>query len=281
MKYYEITFRINPNSQDSKDILAAIAGDTGFESFIDCEQGITGYVRTCNFDKTSLDAGIENFPVPDTSITYEVHETEDKNWNEEWEKDGFAPIIIDNRCAIYDAKRGFDDNLFPITIAIDAQQAFGTGTHETTRMIVSALLETDLKGKRVLDCGCGTGILGIVASKTGAKEVVGYDIDDWSVKNTIHNAELNNVAIEVLEGDKSVLSHVNGVFDVILANINRNILLCDMPVFAELMNNPCKLVISGFYDTDADILTGKAQGLGMKKTKETNINGWCCLVFEK
>lgn len=281
MKYYEVTFYINPNSQDAKDIMAAMAADAGFESFEENVHGITGYVQTENLDKEALDESIENFPIPGTVITYDVREAEDRNWNEEWENAGFDPIIIDKRCVIYDAKKGITDSSFPMTIAIDARQAFGTGTHETTQMIVSTLLETDLNGKRVLDCGCGTGILGIIAAKSGTKEVVGYDIDEWSVKNTIHNAEINDVAIEVLEGDKNVLSHINGVFDIVLANINRNILLCDMPAFTSLMDKSCKLVISGFYDTDADILREKASSLGLKETKRMTINGWCCLVFEK
>ena len=134
----------------------------------------------------------------------------------------------------------------PMKILIDAQQAFGTGTHETTQMIVSLLLNQDLKDKRVLDCGCGTGILGIVAAKCGAREVVSYDIDEWSVRNAEHNAELNGVELDVLEGDKRVLSHVSGVFDVILANINRNIILEDIDEFVSVMTTDSKIILSGF-----------------------------------
>lgn len=138
---------------------------------------------------------------------------------------------------------------------------FGTGTHETTRLIVGQLLQMDLKGKRVLDCGCGTGILGIVASKMGAQSVVGYDIDEWSVENARHNAELNGVRnMEVLEGNQSVLSHVSGIFDVVLANINRNVLMADMPAMKEVMSHEGILILSGFYAEDG-IMIAEKRGL--------------------
>lgn len=281
VKYYEVTFYINPYSELSKDIMIAMAADTGFESFEDNDHGFTGYVQIDKFDKIALDGSIESFPIPDTSIKYDISKPEDRNWNEKWEKAGFEPIIIDQRCIIYDAKQKYPDCHYPLSIAIDAQQAFGTGTHETTQMIVSAILNMNMDNKRVLDCGCGTGILGIVSAKKGAKEVIGYDIDDWSTKNAVHNAEINKVNMEIFEGDKNVLSHICGVFDVILANINRNILLSDMQAFTGIMNNSCTLVISGFHEKDAIMLTRKAASLGLKETKRQVINNWCCLVFEK
>lgn len=281
MRYYEIKFRLSPDSQDARDILAAILVDAGFESFEDSKEFLTGYAQMDNFDKVMLDEHIEQFPIPEIDITYDVKEAEDKNWNEEWEQSGFEPIIIGKQCVIYDAKSGFSDNSFPISLAIDARQAFGTGTHETTQMIVSVLVNMDLKDKQVLDCGCGTGILSIVAAKKGAQKVVGYDIDDWSVRNSIHNAEINNVNIEVLEGDKNVLSHINGLFNVIVANINRNILLEDMPTLSELMNDSCTLIISGFYESDADSLIEKASSLGLKEARRLVLNNWCCLILNK
>ena len=166
-------------------------------------------------------------------------------------------------------------------VAIDAQQAFGTGNHETTRMIVAHLLSTDLNGKRVLDCGCGTGILGIVAAMRGATEVVGYDIDDWSVKNSQHNAKLNGVEMEVLEGDKSVLSHINGMFDIILANINRNILLNDMNAFSEVMTTGAQLILSGFYKEDSQLLFECAERLNLHETCRMTENNWCALVLTR
>ena len=167
-----------------------------------------------------------------------------------------------------------------LDITIDAKLAFGTGNHETTRMIVRELMNYDLEGKRVLDCGCGTGILSIVASKRGAKEVVSYDIDEWCTRNTEHNAQLNDVKnLEVLLGDAHVLSHVSGVFDVVLANINRNILLADMPRFKEVMTHGSVLIISGFYEEDSMILAEKAGELGMSLRCANSENNWCMLQF--
>ena len=135
----------------------------------------------------------------------------------------------------------------PLLVRIDPKQAFGSGTHETTQMIVSLLLNQDMQGKRVLDCGCGTGILGMLLPNDGAQDIVCYDIDDWSVRNTKHNAELNNVKLDILEGDKNVLSHVNGIFDLVLANINRNIILEDLETFYSVMSDDAKIILSGFY----------------------------------
>ena len=169
----------------------------------------------------------------------------------------------------------------PMKIVIDAQQAFGTGTHETTQMIVSLLLSQDLKGKRVLDCGCGTGILGIVAAKCGAKDIVSYDIDEWSVRNAEHNAKLNDIELDVLEGDKRVLSHVSGVFDVILANINRNIILDDIDEFVSVMTTNSKIFLSGFYEQDAEAILHKANELGLKESQRLLNHDWCCLLLER
>ena len=224
MKYIQVKFTAEPDSQDVRDIIAALAAEVGFDSFTDEPDGLVGYCQEDLFNKETLTEIIQSLPIPDVKVSFEAAKAEDKNWNEEWEKAGFDPIIIDDRCAIIcknmeeDATATYPQlEKIPMKITIDAQQAFGTGTHETTQMIVSLLLNQDLKEKRVLDCGCGTGILGIVAAKCGAKEVVSYDIDEWSVRNAEHNAELNGVELDVLEGDRRVLSHVSGVFDCYLS----------------------------------------------------------------
>ena len=231
---------------------------------------------------------MQNLPIPDVKVSFQATQAEDKNWNEEWEKAGFDPIIINNRCAII--CKNMEEEVaatypqletIPMKIVIDAQQAFGTGTHETTQMIVSLLLNQDLKEKRVLDCGCGTGILGIVAAKCGAKEVVSYDIDEWSVRNAEHNAELNGVELDVLEGDRRVLSHVSGVFDVILANINRNIILEDIDEFVSVMTTDSKIILSGFYEQDTEAILQKANELGLKENQRLLNHDWCCLLLER
>ena len=169
-----------------------------------------------------------------------------------------------------------------MSIGIHATNAFGTGTHETTRMMVETLLELPLNGKRILDCGCGTGILGIAALKCGAKHVVSYDIDEWSAENTRYNAELNGVGyqMDILHGDVHILTHVEGIFDVIVANINRNILLDDMEHFHNVLAKGGTLAISGFYEDDAPLLLEKAQTLGLNEVRRKTDNNWCTLIFQ-
>lgn len=286
MKYKIADFKIacTPElTQIAKDLLPDLMGEVGFESFEDTPDGLKGYIPADLMDTNSLKQVLETFPLEGVNITYTLSDTEDKNWNEAWENTGFAPINIDNQVLVYDARTGkkpAGDSL--INIGIEAKQAFGTGTHETTRMMIGAMLQLSLKGKRVLDCGCGTGILGIAALKLGAEAVVGFDIDEWSVENTQHNAAINEVDnIEVFHGDAHVLSHVSGVFDVVLANINRNILLNDMPAYLEIMNAGSVLIISGFYEEDVKLLDEKAKTLGLVKTSQKSDNHWCCLTFIK
>lgn len=270
-------------TQIAKDLIPDLMGEVGFESFEDTPDGLKGYIPADILDTNSLKQVLDTFPLEGVNITYTLSDTEDKNWNEAWENTGFPPINIDDKVVIYDARTGkkpTDDSL--INIGIEAKQAFGTGTHETTRMMIGAMLQLSLKGKRVLDCGCGTGILGIAALKLGAEAVVGFDIDEWSVENTQHNVAINEVDnIEVFHGDAHVLSHVSGVFDVVLANINRNILLNDMPAYLEIMNAGSVLIISGFYEEDVKLLDEKANSLGLVKTSQKSDNHWCCLTFIK
>ena len=166
-------------------------------------------------------------------------------------------------------------------IEIDAHMAFGTGTHETTRMICSQLLNMNLEGKRILDCGCGTGILGICALKLGAASCVGYDIDEWSTDNTRHNAVINHVddRLEALCGDATVLNRHAAEFDVVLANINRNILLQDMQRFVSVMTPGATLILSGFYQSDCQMLEAKAQTLGLHPSSIKNDGDWACMCF--
>ena len=289
MKYYAIKFNIQTSDelmQIAKDLLTDCSAEAGCESFEETDNGIIAYAQQEVWDKEEMDSQIESFPLDDTKITYTIEEAEDKDWNQCWEDEGFDPITVDNKIVIYDAKHTTLDELCtftdkaPIAIAIDAKLAFGTGTHQTTRMIVSTLLHSDIEGNRVLDCGCGTGILGITASKLGAQEVVGYDIDEWSVENTRHNAEINKVEnMDVLHGDSTVLNHISGVFDIVLANINRNILLQDMHQFRDVMAGNSKLILSGFYEEDVPLLLEKAKELGLEEYGRKTDTNWCCLAL--
>lgn len=287
MKYLVAKFKIATSEdllQVCKDLLADSAAEAGFESFEETQEGLEAYVQKELFDKDALDASIAAFPIEGTDISYTIEDAEDKDWNEEWEEQGFDPICVDDQVLIYDAKH---PELHPTTspdhieIGIEAKLAFGTGNHETTRMIVSTLLNMNLYKMRVLDCGCGTGILGLVASKLGANEVVGYDIDEWSVENAKHNAQLNGVDnLEVYFGNASVINHISGVFDVVLANINRNILLEDMKSFRGVLNEGGYMILSGFYEEDIPVLLEKAKEFGLYESGRRTDNNWACLVLK-
>ena len=284
MKYYEVKFTLSPLTSDAADVLAALAGEAGFESFEDAADGLKGYVQQQLFDREVLDTLLQSFPLPDTAITYTVAEAEDRDWNEQWEQEGFDPIVVNDRLVIHDGRHLPTPDFAGMTIEIDARLAFGTGTHETTRMVCSTLLDlfaaSPSYAPRVLDCGCGTGILGIVAMKLGACECVAYDIDEWSVDNTRHNAVINQVELTPLQGDASILNHVEGTFDLVMANINRNILLADMPAFRRKMFPNARLILSGFYTEDIPLLTEKAATLGLTLTAQRENNGWACIVLE-
>ena len=282
MKYFEVEFTINPMSADASDLLAAIAGDAGFETFEEAENGLKGYVQQSLFDEDALRSCIADFPIEGISIIYNVREAEDCDWNEQWEQEGFEPIIIPP-LAIHDG-RHLPEVESEISIEIDAKLAFGTGTHETTRMICRELISTvpELEEVRVLDCGTGTGILSIAALKLGASEAVGYDIDEWSADNARHNAVINRVDERFISllGDASVIDTIKGEFDLVLANINRNILLADMPRFVSKMHSGSKLILSGFYTADSPLLIQKAADLGLTFDSQNQDQDWACLVFK-
>ncbi len=289
MKYYEVKFTLTPCSQDARDILSALAGEAGFETFEETTDGLTGYVQQLLFNQDLLDGMLEDFPFPDVKFSYDVQEAEDKDWNEQWEQEGFDPIVVQQRLVIHDGRHlpeamrdASQKQVGLITIEIDAHLAFGTGTHETTRMICATLLDMPLKDKCVLDCGCGTGILGICALKLGASKCVAYDIDEWSVDNTRHNSVINHVdhLITPLHGDATLLDSITERFDVVMANINRNILLQDMERFVKVMAPQATLILSGFYEDDCTLLESKAQSLGLTLEGKKRDGDWCCLQFQ-
>ena len=305
MKYFEAEFVISPLSPDAADLLAALAGEAGFESFEETPTGLKGYVQQQLFDHSALQTALADFPFDNVNITYTIREAEDRDWNEQWEQEGFEPIVVsrseecgvrsentfegiiihDGRHLPSDVSSLHTPHSTLLEIEIDARQAFGTGTHETTRMICSELISLltphSTLPERVLDCGTGTGILSICALKLGATEAVGYDIDEWSVDNARHNAVINRVddRFTSLLGDASILNKVEGTFDLVLANINRNILLADMPAFKQKMAPGATLILSGFYTSDCPMLIDKAATLGLTLQKQKEDHDWACLVF--
>lgn len=288
MKYYEVNFTLSPVNSDACDLLAACAGEAGFETFEETSQGLKGYVQQQLFDRQQLDNLLQSFPFPGISIAYTVSEAEDRDWNEQWEQEGFDPIVVRDRLIIHDGRHypqtPNTHHLIPnsISIEIDARLAFGTGTHETTRMVCSTLLDLPLHGKRVLDCGTGTGILSICALKLGAAQAVGYDIDEWAADNARHNAVINQVDDRFLPllGDVTILNNIEGEFDLVMANINRNILLADMPQIRRKMAHGGLLILSGFYTADIPLLTDKAASLGLQLTGQREEKEWACIVLQ-
>lgn len=289
MKYFKTKFLIASEDENlivpARELLSAYAGECGYESFMDDEEGLEGYIQQDFYDESLLKSCLSEFPIEGVAIDFTTEPIEDQDWNETWEtEEGFEPIIVDDKLVIYDALHTDPLTLgrdYEYEIGIRARNAFGTGTHETTRMMLRNILNLDVKGKRVLDCGCGTGILGIAALKCGASEAVAYDIDEWSVENTSYNSMLNGVgdSLSVYEGNASVISHISGMFDVVMANINRNILLEDMPVFKDVMSPGAALLLSGFYEEDVPLLEAKANELGLALKVRYSENDWQSLVF--
>lgn len=283
MKYFEVDFQLSPLSQDACDILAALTADAGFESFEEMQHGIRGYVQQPLLDRQALEDIVNNFPIMGTNIIYTINKAEDKDWNEQWEQEGFEPIIVgNNRLAIHDG-RHLPSQPADISVEIDARLAFGTGTHETTQMICEWMLDMPMKGLRVMDAGCGTGILGIVALKLKASHVTAYDIDEWSSDNTRHNAVINRVdsQLSVYCGDASLLDTKTADYDLVLANINRNILLNDMPRFCQIMKQDAKLILSGFYTEDIPLLEARGKELGLTLTGAKNRDKWASIIMQR
>ena len=278
MKYFEVTFTTSPCNETVNDVVSALAGEIGFESFVEWENGVQAYIQQSLFDEETLKSMVADFPLPDTKIEYTIVEAEDKDWNEEWEKNFFQPIVIGDRCCIHSTFHK-DTPQTEYEILINPQMAFGTGHHETTSSIISELLEADLQGKSVLDMGCGTSILAILASMRGADPITAIDIDDWCVNNSRDNIALNGIDnITVEWGDANLLKG-REPFDVIIANINRNILLADMAQYVACMHSGSELYMSGFYVQDIPVIQEKAECLGMEFIHHREKNNWAAVKF--
>ena len=279
MKYIEVTFTVAPMSETACDVVAALMAELGFESFVSSADGTVGYVPADLYDEDAVREALAGFPMPDTDVTFTSCEMEDKNWNEEWEKNFFEPIVVDNRCVIHSTfHKDYPEALYDIII--NPQMAFGTGHHQTTRLIIGYLLDIDLDGKTVLDMGCGTSILAILASMRGAKALTAIDIDEWCVNNSIDNLALNHIDnVKVFQGDASSLA-CEGPFDVVIANINRNILLADMQYYVARMNKEAEIYFSGFYESDLPLIQAEAERLGLHYLSHRVEKEWTAARFE-
>lgn len=278
MKYLEFSFTLTPDNQDFYDVLSAELAEIGFESFVEEEKSLMAYIQKEACSEAEVKRVIEEFPIENVRISYTAKEAEDKDWNEEWEKNFFKPIVIEDKCVIHSTFHK-DVPKCEYDIIINPQMAFGTGHHETTSQIIGELLEADIKGKKVLDMGCGTSILAILARMRGAKECLAIDIDDWCVRNSWENIELNHLdGINVMQGDASTLTD-KGPFDLIIANINRNILLNDMKYYIERLNKGGELFMSGFYVEDIPAIREEAEKHGMKLAHWREKNRWTAVKF--
>ncbi|MGL5730429.1 MAG: 50S ribosomal protein L11 methyltransferase [Bacteroidales bacterium] len=279
MNYLEFQFSISPNNEINADVLSAMLGEIGFESFVSTDNGIDAYIQTSLYDENNIKEVIENFPM-EASITFTSNEVIAQNWNEEWEKHYFQPIILDQKCVIHSSFHK-DIPQTEYDILIDPKMSFGTGHHETTSLMLTFLLEEDLQGKSFLDMGCGTAVLAILASKKGANPITAIDIDEWATDNANENIRLNNTAnIKILLGDAALLQNENN-FDVIFANINRNILLNDMHNYVTKLNDNGNLFMSGFYKQDIPVIEEEANRLGLKLVDFKERNNWVSVKFAK
>lgn len=278
MKYYSVDFKLSPCNEAYCDVLSAEIAMLGFESYEYGADGVTGYIPCHLFSSEELDCTLAAYPIEGVKIEYTVEEAPDENWNAVWEQEGFQPIRIEDLICVHDTRTPAQDVTYDITI--NPCQAFGTGSHQTTRMLLRMLSETDLEGKRVIDAGTGTGILAIMCHMRGAAQIMAYDIDEWSVRNAQSNALLNGMeGMEVREGDSSVITPDDKAH-LLLANINRNILLADMERFANALLPGGKLLMSGFYTDDIAILAERAAALGLKVREERNDGEWAMLLLE-
>lgn len=276
MQYTETQLIFSPATPDNREILTALLAEIGYDSFMETPNGLSAYILTASFDAAATRAAIEPVEGIFESLKIESKPVPDKDWNAEWEK-SFTPITVAGKCRIR-APFHEPDATCPLDIIIEPKMAFGTGHHATTTLMIQQLFDIDLKDKTVLDMGCGTGVLAIAAKKLGAQSVTAIDIDHWSVENAQENAASNGTQIAVIEGGVEAIS---GHFDVILANINRNILLDQMPTYSAALNAGGVLCLSGFYSADLDVLKEKAQSVGLGFVSKIEQNDWTSAKFTK
>lgn len=280
MRYFEVKCLLQPFSETGADILSAMLAEIGFESFSQTEDCMLAYIQQSEWDEDRMQQVVQDFPLPDVSISYVCAEVPSEDWNQIWEEEGFQPVLVDDEIVVHDVKHT-DVPQVKYDILITPRLAFGTGSHQTTRLILRTLAHLDLEGKHVIDAGTGTGILTIMAMKRGAASVFAYDIDEWSVENTRDNLLLNHIYnnVEVKAGDSSVLEDQPQA-DLLIANINRNILLADLPCFAKTIKPKGKMILSGFYLSDVPVLTEAAAKLGFSLMSQESEDEWAMLLFE-
>lgn len=276
MDYLEFNLRVSP-LHPWRDVLISELGEVGFESFDETENGVLAYVQTELYDEASFNKMLI-LSNDLCQIKYKKNNVKPHNWNEEWEKN-FNPIIVDDRCVIRAPFHNKTDANYEIII--EPKMSFGTGHHETTHLMTQYILDANLKDMSVMDMGCGTGILAILAAMKGASNIDAIDIDEWSFENSVENAKRNNVDfINVSQGDANSIKGEN-IYDLFIANINRNILVNDMQHYAKSIKPGGNLLLSGFYENDVDILVTEAKKYNFKLIEKRERNSWAALKLEK
>lgn len=280
MKYIEVCFTMDDTGL-FRDLLVDTLGNEGpYESFVETKEGLKAYVPVDLFDETWLRQQMQElrdqFPIFNSQFS--IQEMPDKNWNEEWEK-GHQAVLVEYEGGSVWVRAPFHPHREDVDyeLIIEPKMSFGTAHHPTTYMMLSYVAELEMQGRRVLDMGCGTAVLGILAKMRGAEYVEGVDIDEWAFNNARENAASNGVEIVLKLGDASSLQ---GCFDVVIANINRNILLNDMGRYAAVLNAGGTLLLSGFYEADEAALVARAGELGMTLEGRKNRDGWSALCLK-
>jgi Ribosomal protein L11 methylase len=279
MTYYELTFRYESeiDVETINDLLAAELGEIGFESFSSNEDGLTAYIISDKYDESALNNCLEDFPISGIIFHHSKQLIADKDWNEEWEKNYFKPIRIDKECLIRASFHPHESG-FKHTIIIDPKMAFGTGNHSTTYLMICEMLKIDFYGKEVLDMGCGTAVLAILAAMKNASRVVAIDIDEWAYNNAIENCRLNNVEkIKVALGGAEQISNF-GMFDYIFANINRNIILADIRNYVPALKSGGTLFMSGFYKDDIPVVEEECKKNGLTLRSYNERDNWVAVL---
>ncbi len=273
-QYIEVKFAC---SEEFKEILIAELYALGFDSMMETDEGIDAYVLIPDYDQQSLDLLVDRYR--DAAISYTTSEFENKNWNEEWEKN-YDPIVVEDQCLVRATFHKSFGN-YPYEIIITPKMSFGTGHHSTTYLMLKHQLGIDHEDKRVLDAGCGTAILAVMAEKLGASEIVAYDIDDWSIENAPENVALNDCKnIEVFGGTIATIK-LEGEFDIVLANINKNVLLEELIAYSRITKSRGTVILSGFYVTDNEDLIVMANEFDLQLIGQNERNDWSSLIFVK
>lgn len=279
MEYIKISIVIKPYNEDVAQILIAQMGEFGFESFCENNNGFDAFIIASQYNEKLIQT--LNPLIDGIKYEYTTEKIADQNWNKTWEDNFFTPINIDNKCYIRSTLHPRNVDI-ENEIIINPKMSFGTGHHETTCMMIRFILENKFENKKVLDMGCGTGILGILASKRGAKIVDGIDVDEWCYNNTLENIKLNNIKnMNVAIGNANSLEDKQDTYDIILANINRNILLNDMQYYVKSLVKNGLLAMSGFYTEDISLINKCAQNLGLTPIGQKIDNNWTMLSYIK